>query len=207
MCYRLARDIQDVEKIMKRMHNMSPFTGIQPLMNIVNGTVAHEASNVDDFYAIGESVIRGMRGKRVFEYQFKRKDAAKTMSVKIKIGKNNEIEIDPGLLFQRLLVLSHATTITNSEVFKHELCSYPPAIFETSTLLRKADKPQIVESITRYVEDKVEQQPVDAAEHEISTEMASVIASPETASEDDPILTLPQEEMVENNTNATSKLP
>ena len=67
------------------------------------------------------------------------------MSAKVKIGK--KVEIDPGLLFQRLLVLSHAATYHQHhqhEVFQHELCGYPPFIFESPTLLRKANKPQII---------------------------------------------------------------
>ena len=138
---------------MKRLHDVSPFTGNESLMNIVNGKVVEEASNVDSFYTIGEAIIKDMCGKGIFEYSFTRSNAARTMSTKVKIGKKNEIEIDPGLIFQRLLVLSHETTISNSEVFSHELCSYPPAIFESPTLLRKADKPQIVEAITRFVEN------------------------------------------------------
>ena len=118
------------------------------------------------------------------------------MSTKVKIGKKNEVEIDPGLLFQRLLVLSHATTITSSEVFRHELCSYPPAIFESPTLLRKADKPQIVESIARYVEDKLEEAPVDVAEYdEMSTPVSSTIVPSESTSEIDQNVALPQEDI------------
>ena len=118
----------------------------------MTGTVADASANVDDHYTIGESVIKAMSKQQVFQYAFKRSHAAKTMTTKVKIGKDSDIEIDPGLLFQRLLVLSHATTISNSEVFKYELCGYPPAIFESPHLLRKADKPQLVESIVRYVD-------------------------------------------------------
>ena len=62
------------------------------------------------------------------------------MSSKTKIDKKNEIEIDPALLFQRLLV-ANASTISPNDVFSYELCSYPPAIFESPIMLRKADKP------------------------------------------------------------------
>ena len=81
-------------------------------------------------------------------YSFKRKDAAKTMSSKTKIEKNNEIEIDPALLFQRLLVVANASTGSPNDVFCYELCSYPPVIFETPAMLRKSDKSKIVEVIS-----------------------------------------------------------
>ena len=37
------------------------------------------------------------------------------------------------------------------DVLQYELCSYPPSIFETSKLLRKANKPQLVEAIVKSV--------------------------------------------------------
>ena len=134
---RLKRDIEDTGKIMDRLQNVSPFDGVQSLMNTVNGVVADKYSNVDDFYSIGTSIINKMSGQKVFDYTFKRKDAAKTMSSKTKIGRNNKIDIDPALLFQRLLVVANASTVSPNDVFSYELCSYPPAIFETPILLRK----------------------------------------------------------------------
>ena len=51
----------------------------------MNGTIADAASNVDEFYTIGESIIKSICGKTIYEYSFTRKDAAKT--TKVKIGK------------------------------------------------------------------------------------------------------------------------
>ena len=119
--------------------------------------VADKYSNVDDFYSIGTSIINKMSGQKVFDYTFKRKDAAKTLSPKTKIGKNNEIGIDPALLFHRLLVVANASTVSPNDVFSYELCSYPPAIFETPILLRKADKSKIVESIRNHIKQQEKQ--------------------------------------------------
>ena len=66
-------------------------------------SIADAASNVDEFYIIGESIIKSMYGKAIYECSFTRKDDAKTMSTKVKIGKKNGIEIDSGINFQRLL--------------------------------------------------------------------------------------------------------
>ena len=114
---------------------MSPFDGVQSLVNTVHGVVADKSSNVDEFYSVGTSIINKMSGQKVFDYTFKRKDAVKTMSSKTKTGKNNEIDIDPALLFQRLLVVADVSTVNPNDVFSCELCSYPPAIFETPILL------------------------------------------------------------------------
>ena len=55
------------------------------------------------------------------------------------------------LLFQRLLVVTNASPIETNEVFLYELCRYPPAIFESPSMLRKADRPKIVDSIVNHV--------------------------------------------------------
>ena len=105
-------------KVVERLSNMSPFqSDNKSLMNIANGVVADESSDIDDFFSIGSAIVEKMIGKDVYDFSFKRKDAAKTMSIKTKIGKNNEIEIDPALLFQRLLVV--AKTSTRSYVVIH----------------------------------------------------------------------------------------
>ena len=64
------------------------------------------------------------------------------------------IQIDPLLLFQRL------TTVMQSSddlelAFKHELCSYPPALFDSSLLLHEADKPALADAIWKIYESGV----------------------------------------------------
>ena len=148
---RLKRDIEDTENIISRLTEISPYNENEFFINITNGSVADKSANVDDFYSLGSTVVSKMYGQNIFEYTFKRKDKVKTMSSKTKIDKKNEIEIDPALLFQRLLVVANASTISPNDVFSYELCSYPPAIFESSIMLRKGDKPKIVESIVNHV--------------------------------------------------------
>ena len=155
------------------------------LMNIVNGVVADEKSNVDCFYSIGEKIVAGMVGEKVFEYSFSRKDIAKTMSVKAKIGKKNEIEIDPALLFQRLLVVANASPIASSDVFAHELCSYPPALMESPTMLRKADKPQIVEAVFKLSVLDSHDQEIDEMEETSGSDDQEAYKAKKTNEDDD----------------------
>ena len=49
----------------------------------------------------------------------------------------NTVQIDPQLLFQRLALVDKATQDLEA-VFKYELCSYSPALFESPFLLREA---------------------------------------------------------------------
>ena len=56
------------------------------------------------------------------------------------------VQVDPQLLFQRLTVAAKATQYLAS-VFKYELCSHPPALFDTSLLLRQPHKPVLADAI------------------------------------------------------------
>ena len=65
--------------------------------------------------------------------------------VSIKID-GNTVQIDPQLLFQRLELAAKATQDLEA-VFKYELCSYPPALFESAFLFREAQKPVLADAI------------------------------------------------------------
>ena len=52
----------------------------------------------------------------------------------------------PCLLFQRLTIAAKASQDLPS-VFKYELCSHPPALFDTSLMLRQPQKPVLAEAI------------------------------------------------------------
>lgn len=60
------------------------------------------------------------------------------------------VHIDLQLLFQRLVIAgSQADRL--AETFKCELCGYPPALFETKTVLLPVNKPQIAKAIWNAV--------------------------------------------------------
>jgi len=67
----------------------------------------------------------------------------------VKTGKETVL-IDPQLLFQRLSTAgSRCDDLT--DVFKYELCSYPPALFQTIDVLLEADKPALAEAIWKQL--------------------------------------------------------
>ena len=67
----------------------------------------------------------------------KKRDQTITLSTQssVKIG-GEAVQVDLQLLFQRLTESSKASRDMAS-VFKYELCSHPPALFDTSLLLRQ----------------------------------------------------------------------
>ena len=74
----------------------------------------------------------GDEGETSDEHTFRRKDQVATLGTKssIKID-GKEVQVDPQLLFQRLIIVAQTSAELESS-FKHELCSYPPAPFDLS---------------------------------------------------------------------------
>nr|XP_054767556.1 uncharacterized protein LOC129274841 [Lytechinus pictus] len=59
--------------------------------------------------------------------------------------------VDPQLLFQRLVAVSRERTDELPLVFSHELCSYPPALFESSYIPLKANKAAIADALWKLL--------------------------------------------------------
>ena len=88
-----------------------------------------------------------MEGKTAAEYSFKRNKQAVTLDTKSAVKIDGiAVQIDPQLLFQRLTIAARATD-NLEDVFKYELCSYPPALFDSSLLLREPQKPVLANAI------------------------------------------------------------
>ena len=88
-----------------------------------------------------------MDGQTTVEYIFKKKDQAFTLSKQSSVIIDGEaVNVDPQLLFQRLTVAAKASHYLAS-VFKYQLCSHPPAPFDTSLLLRQPQKPVLADAI------------------------------------------------------------
>ena len=70
----------------------------------------------------------------------------------MKIGKD-EVKVDPLLLFQRLMAVGSSLTDDTSSLFKYELCTVPPALFELTGLMRRADKSTRAKSLLNMLDD------------------------------------------------------
>jgi len=109
--------------------------------------------NVHDFESVGNKIIEDIIGKSAFTYKFKRKDRAQTLGNISAVKIAPDRTIDPGLLFQRFLVVSRSGDLSLEEVLTYELSPYPPALFETRNILRKADKLQLAQAIRDHAAD------------------------------------------------------
>ena len=144
---RQKRDAADSEELLSFLEWRSPFDALPALQNIVTGISAGAQVNVQHAKDIGEAVLNGMTGKGVLQHSFKRKDQAVTFSSKasVKIG-DDTAQIDSLLLFQRLVIDgSQENDLAN--VLCYELCSFPPALFESKDMLLEADKPNLAAAI------------------------------------------------------------
>lgn len=85
----------------------------------------------------------------MYDHSFRRKDQVVTMASKAAVKfDDGKIRVDPQLLFQRLSIIATGGRFDNRKsLFKYEMCSYPRALFDTSLLPRKANKPVLVDAI------------------------------------------------------------
>ena len=145
---RQSRDWKDTQTLLIYLLERNPFTSNTSLRNICTGVHAHSTVNVDSAAKdVGNAILAGMEGMTVAEYTFKRNYQVITLATKSAIKIDGiTVQIDPQLLFQRL-TLAAKTTDNIKDVFKYELCSYPPALFDTSLLLREPQKPMLANAI------------------------------------------------------------
>jgi len=66
-------------------------------------------------------------------------------------SQGDRIQIDPLLLFQMLTAVMQLSDDLES-VFKPEFCSYPSVLFDSSLLLREANKPAVADAICKTYE-------------------------------------------------------
>ena len=88
-----------------------------------------------------------MTGKSVCSYSFSRCALAITMASKSSLTIGNEsVQVDPQLLFQRLILACNSAEELTS-VFQYELASYPTALFESPLMMNPAQKPGLADAI------------------------------------------------------------
>ena len=138
---RQACDMKDTHLVISYLQERTPFSSDPSLRSISTGVHATSTVNVDSAKTVGTAILTNMDGQTAADYTFKRKDQAITLAAKSAVKIDGEaVQVDPQLLFQRLTIAAKATEDLES-VFKYELCSYPPALFDSTLLLRQPQKP------------------------------------------------------------------
>lgn len=119
------------------------------LCRITTGVVAGEDVNADKAKEVGEKVLCSMLGKNINDHSFRKKDQVETLASNTAVRfSEGSIQVDPPLLFQRLIVVATGGRYENPQAFfKFAMCSYPPALFDSSVLPRQANKPALADAI------------------------------------------------------------
>ena len=126
-----ARDWKDTHIVLNYLQERNPFTSDTILRSISTGVHAHNSVNVDKGKDVGNAILVRMEGKTAAEYSFKRNKQAVTLDTKSAVKIDGiAVQIDPRLLFQRLTIAARAND-NLEDVFKYELCSYLPALFDS----------------------------------------------------------------------------
>ena len=95
---------------------------------------------------MGKAIIHNMIAQSVDEYSFRRKDQAVTLSVNSSLKINDEVvNIDPQLLFQRLITVADRYDEDISTIFKYELSTNPSSLFDDIGMPRIAQKSHLAD--------------------------------------------------------------
>ena len=148
---RQTRDWKDTLTVLHYLQDRNPFSNDSSLRSIVTGVHAHPSVNVDTAHADGVTVLNSMDGRTPDEHTFRRKDQVVTLGTNNSVRiDGDDVQVDPLLLFQRLITVAQTSDELES-AFKYELCSHPPALFDSSILLREAHKPALADAIWRLI--------------------------------------------------------
>ena len=137
---RQARDVSDTVDLFDYLNEKDPFVQNDSLFNIANGMTAKERVNVEKAREIGVEIVESMAGKSTDEFTFRKANQAVTLGSRstVKI-KGEYVNIDPQFLFQRLLTVRERCDDVTS-LLQYELCTYPAALFESSSLPLQPNK-------------------------------------------------------------------
>ena len=101
---------------------------------------AQERVNVEKTREIGVKIVESMAGKSTDEFTSRKANQAVTLGSRstVKI-KGEHVNIDPQLLFQRLLTVRERCEDVKS-LFQYELYTYSAALFESSSFPLQPNK-------------------------------------------------------------------
>lgn len=144
---RKEKDMADTKEILSFLTLRNPFHENPALHSLVTGVTAADSVNVDSALSVGEKILNDLDGKNVLQHSFRKKDQVVTLRSSSAVSiKEDVIHIDPQLLFQRLVTAGKQTD-NLEDVFQYELCSYPPALFESKWTPRLANKASLADTL------------------------------------------------------------
>ena len=90
-------------ELLQFLESRNPFINNCSLRSIATGTNDGISVNVDTAKDVGEKILTSMAQRKVLQHSFKKKDQTVTLSTSAVKVNNETMQIDPRLLFQRLI--------------------------------------------------------------------------------------------------------
>ena len=149
----------DIGKIQHYFKDRNPFEIEDDLVSISSGIHAHPSVNVEEARENGIEILKEMDGQITSNYTFKRKSQVVTLAAKTIVDKNDTVQIDPNLMFQRLASTVSMSPDNLEKALCFELCSYPPSLFDSSFFMREAQKSQLSDCLINLMGSVVSQLP------------------------------------------------
>ena len=138
--------MKDTRTLLRALAERNPFATHTDLINTMTGV--HAESSVNVAREVGQSILNSMTGKPASEYSFtKTNQVIIAFSAKSSVKVDGEkIQVDQKFLFHGLIIASQSPD-DMSAIFKYELCTYPPTLFDSSLMLLKLQKPALADAI------------------------------------------------------------
>lgn len=154
---RQKRDIADTNILYEYLSERNIFANIPGLRNIVDGTVSSPNCNPFNAKNIGIDIVKKMEGNNSSAFVFKKKDQVVVMNSKNTIQIDNEnVQIDPEVLFQRLLFIQNNRNKDDLEnIFKYELTQRPPVFFDDQGFLRDGNESALSDTLWKKFGSKI----------------------------------------------------
>ena len=140
----IKNDLKDLKTFQTFLESHNPFTTTDctQLRNISTGVIADARVNVDDAKSIGIEIHNQLTDQRYGDITMKKSNQAQTFAVMRKSVKvdGEEVRMGSAELHQRLLSIACTSGPPNADVFKYELATVPPALFQDDGSMRKCQK-------------------------------------------------------------------
>jgi len=149
---RVERDNKYARTVFRFLCEHNPFERLPEFSNIISDITGDSSVNVHQAVLVGEAILERMYGVDAFEFSFSKKDFAVVLDQTRQLNIDGEkVQVDPQLLFQRLLAIGKAHTDENDidQLLQYELSPSPPALFDEYGLLIQARKTQLAESLSQ----------------------------------------------------------
>lgn len=154
---RCVRDNQDIHKVISYISDRNPFMGDEGLRNISTGQVADASVTAHMAKVVGDAIVTSIVQENALTFSYKRKNQIVNMSAKSACQlKDTTIPVDPKLLFQRLTTVAGVIMEESDDAMEYELCSFPPALFDSSGVPLEARKPAIRDAVCAFCKGSAE---------------------------------------------------